>query len=217
MEDFDFVIVEVINDISLAGAANYFAPIVDEVEKIKASYGKTLRATYIGREDTAPNFGSRSEDWQELSIRWRQRKNVKGDVSNRFYKGLNSGDKSLAHALFFLPGEKLFGRTTLRTRIEKSKTENLNRGRRQTVYRDDRGRYARADARALQNVRIEIDPFPNLARSEGDIIGSLPISDLNKMKLWASSEKRPLIGPYTEWFFERKIRAKIIDMAQRLR
>lgn len=218
-EDFDFAVAEVISNISLSGASNFFEPIVGEIEKIKASFGRTLRATAIGR-DHAPVFGGQALEWKQLSDAWMRRKRTYPRPA--FYRGLSPTEDSLAKALFELPGERLFGRTTLRTRLEQVETEGFYnpRIRRQidTVFRDDYGRFARANEQARRNVRVVVNPFPNIEWGDSEsLIRALPISDKNKMKLFANDETRPLIEPYTEWFFARKIRSKIIDMAQRLR
>ena len=84
----------------------------------------------------------------------------------------------------------------------------------ETVFRDDRGRFARANQEARETVLVEIDPFPNVGRNDRSMIEGLPISDRNKVKLFASSDKRPLIKPFTDWFFERKIRTLIINKIQ---
>lgn len=218
-EDFDFAVAQTITDISLSGASHFFEPIVGELEKIKASYGKTLRATAIGR-DQAPNFGGTSLTWKPLTDAWMRRKRTYPRPA--FYRGLSPTDTSLAKELFTLPGERLFGRTTVRTRLEQVETAGFYnpRIRKQidTVFRDDYGRFARANEQARRNVRVIVNPFPNVEYGDSEsLIQALPVSDKNKTKLFANDETRPLIEPYTEWFFTRKLRAKIIEMAQRLR
>jgi len=217
-EDFNYAIVETVNNLSLAGVAVIFEPIVEEVEKIKGQYGRILRATAIGR-DQAPSFNGGPEDWKDISKKWMQRKRTY--PRNAFYRGISPTSKSLAAELFSLPGEKLFGRTTMRTRLEQVETEGFYnpriRRRIDTVYRNDRGQFARANAEARRTVRIVVNPFPNIDRDTEDTIRELPISDANKMKLWANDADRPLIGPYTEWFFESKIRSKILNMVKGIR
>jgi len=221
MEDFDYAVSETIRNLALVGAAAYFEPLVDQVEVLKNQYGKTLRATFIGRDNAAPVFGNRTETWAELSESWRRRKNPKGDMSNRFYKGMSKPHDSLASALFNLPGERLFGKTTLRTRLEQVETDGWYNPRikRQikTVFRDDRGRFAVANAQARKNVRVIVNPFPNVSyRDSESIIRALPIDTKNKRKLSYNDGKRPLMEPYTEWFVETKVRAAILNMVKRM-
>lgn len=221
MEDFNYAVAETFNNIAIQALAHVYEPMIQEIEKIKSAYGTLLRATAIGR-DAAPNFpGQSTLDWQDLSVRWMKRK--KSYPNNKFYQGLSSSSESLAGALFAMPGENLFGRTQLRTRMEQVQTDGFFnpriRRRIETVYRDDRGRFARANEEARRTVRVTINPFPNVT-SYGDseaLIQNLSIDDKNKTKLAANDSRRPIIGPYTEWFFERKIRNKIIEMAQRVR
>ena len=216
-QDFDFAVAQTITDIALSTASSYFEPIVGEVEKIKAGYGKLLRATAIGR-DQAPDFGGADLGWVDLTDAWMRRK--KTYPRPAFYKGLSTDSNSLSADLFKLPGERLFGKTTLRTRIQQVETEGFYNPRikRQinTVYRDDRGRFMRANEEARRTVLVVVNPFPNVDRDEEDMIRRLPIGEKNKIKLFANAEKRPIIGPYTEWFFENRLRAKIIAMSQGL-
>lgn len=219
MEDFNHAVAETINNLSLAGVAHIYEPMIDEIEKIKGSYGRLLRGTYIGRDNTSVAFGNNTVEWREISQKWRARKKIQS--GNRFYRGISPTNESLASALFSLPGEKLFGKTQMRTRLEQVQTDGFYnpriRRRIETVYRNDRGQFARANAEARRTVRVTVNPFPGLDRDEESPIRQLPISDKNKLKLFANDESRPLIGPYTEWFFQNRLRTKIIQMARRAR
>lgn len=216
-DDFSWQVAQTFKNLSLEAAGSVFDPLIDQIEQLKGQYGKLLRATSIGRE--APPVFDNPTDWRELSKKWRQRKGT--FPKNRFYHGLSGNGESLASALFSLPGERLFGRTTVRSRMAQVETAGFYnpRIRRQieTVFRDDRGRFARANREAQEQVLVQIDPFPNAGRDSNSLIEELPISDKNKMKLWANDDDRPLIGPYTDWFFERKIRTLILSKIQGMR
>ena len=213
-DDFSWQLANTFKNLSLDSASVVFEPLIDQIETVKGQYGKLLRASGIGRE-AAPVFDQKV-DWQELSKKWRQRKGTY--PKQRFYQGLSGNGESLAYALFALPGERLFGRTTVRSRMAQVETEGFYnpRIRRQieTVFRDDRGRFARANQEARESVLVQIDPFPNVGRDSRSIIEGLPISDKNKLKLWGNDTERPLIGPFTDWFFERKIRTLILNKVQ---
>lgn len=221
MEDFNYAVAETFGNIALQAVAHLYEPMIEEVEKLKSNYGKTLNIVAIGKND-APNFPGQSDlGWADLSVRWMRRK--KSYPNNAFYKGLSPKGESLGSALFAMPGERLFGRTTLRTRMEQVQTEGFYnpriRRRIETVYRNDKGQFARANAEARRTVRVTVNPFPNID-TYGDseaLIRGLDIDTKNKEKLTYNDGKRPLIGPYTEWFFERRIRGKIIEMANRVR
>lgn len=218
MEDFDFAVKETINNLSLAGVRSIFEPIVETIEKMKGQYGKLLRATAIGR-NAPPNFGGQPLEWTALSEKWMKRKRTYPNPA--FYRGLSNTEDSLAKALFSLPGENLFGRTQMRTRLEQVETDGFYnpriRRRINSVFRDDRGRFMQANAEARRTVKVIVNPFPNIDRDSDSMIAALPIGAKNKIKLFSNDEHRPLIEPYTEWFFERKLRAKIISMAQGIR
>lgn len=209
-KDFNMVVTEVLRDISIQTATSVFSPIGVDIDKVKSSYGRLLRASSIGREGP-PVFDGVKADWQDLSKRWRQRKGT--FPKNKFYVGLSDNGESLAASLFAMPTEKLFGKTQVRTRMVQVESDGFYNPRIKkqidTVYRDDRGRFARNNPAARQQVLVQIVPFPGVR--DGDYINALPIADNQKKKLWYNNDARPLIGPFTEWFFERKIRTLIMN------
>lgn len=196
-----------LKDISINTAQSHFSPLIKEIEDAKKGFGKTLALAGFGKE-AAPIF-DRQEDWQELSKRWRQRK--RSYPKNKFYRGLSEGSESLRNAIFNMPSERIFGQTQVRARMAQVETDGFYNPRIKkqidTVFRDDRGRFARNNPLARQQVMVQIIPFPNVR--DGDYIDALPIAENQKKKLWYNNAARPLIEPYTEWVFNRKIRTLI--------
>jgi hypothetical protein len=207
-ESFDNAVQETLHAVSIAVVNEKLKPLIGRIEAVKAQYGKLLKTQGIG-VDVPPAFGDLKTSWSALSLKWLTRKRATPQAP-QFYRGISPESTSLGQALFDMPTERLFGRTQVTTRVAQMQTPGFYnpriRRRIDTIWRQGTGQFARPDPGLVRAVKLRIDPAPGIGKSAPEMIRQLPLPRAQKVKLFGNDVKRPLIEPFTDWFFGRKLR-----------
>lgn len=184
--------------------------VVHRVNEVKSKYGKELIDAGIGT-NSAPFFLT-GTSWKPLGDAWLRRKNASQGSPN-FYIGL-TGD--LHKDILAMPSERIFGRTKLTAAADVRQAQGFYNPKTgkfiQTVFRDNRGRFASSKLEGVKRFTVRIDPFPEISGnsySSNDLINKLPIGNDSRLKLQYNKEARPLVVGFTEWFFENRIKFAI--------
>ena len=207
-EDFAKAFDGALRDLTMQVISARLVGVMYEVNRVKSNYGKELLDMGIG-VDSPPLFAA-AGSWKPLTDAWIRRKKSGGP---RYYVGLTG---ELQADILAMPVERIFGKTKL-TAASNVKVDNQGfynprtRSYINTVYRDDRGRFASKELEGLRNFTVRVDPFPELNSmgNTSDYINKLPISAMSKMKLNYNSKARPLVVGFTEWFYKNRIKFAI--------
>lgn len=209
-EDFAKAFDGALKDLTMQVISARLVGVLYEVNRVKSKYGRELIDVGIGVR-SAPFFAPASS-WKPLGDAWLRRKKATQD-DPRFYSGLTG---HLAQDILAMPTERIFGKTKLtaaaNVRLDSGGFYNpRTRKFINTVYRDDRGRFASPEMDGIKRFTVRVDPFPELNSmgSGSDYINKLPISASSKMKLNYNKKARPLIVGFTEWFYQNKIKFAI--------
>lgn len=219
--EFSKGVVELVHDISIAAAMEKLRPIVGEVERAKRSYGKLLALEGIGVDEN-PFATGLSSSWRDLSEGWLQKKQGTKKVNwtaQQFYRGL-TGD--LGREIQQMNTDRIFGETTVSAKTEIVQTDGFYnpriKRRIDVVFRDTGGRFASQKTYEQKRVKLTIKPFPNIPTKAKALSGFLPlVSEKSREKLKKGDTLRPLIAPFTEWFFQNKIKNVVYQYLRKMK
>lgn len=210
-QDFKTVFEDTIYNAIIEVVRDKLKPVLKQVEDTKKQYFKLLRTMSIG-VPAPPDLDEFTPSWQELTTAWINKKKAKGGFG--FYRGKTG---QLGEALDRLSNrtDTVFGQTKVSVVLGAVQTSDFYNPRLQrvvsAVYRDERGRFQSNNEFFRKPLKVRIDPFPKLSNQQNPI-RSLGLPRKQSIKLLGNEEKRPIIEPFTNWFFQRKLR-DIIERA----
>lgn len=217
-EYFDVVMFRTLAGYGTIGADAKLREIAEGVDKKKRDFLKLLVARGIDTKTTPSFVGT---DWKPLAQSWIQRKK-----HDRYYFGMSEreGKASLKQSLLALPVEGVFGRTQVRSMVTPQTATAYPgftvRGRViKTVYRNTRGQFQQAWKSAPTTVTYTIDAFPNISwqnKNDTKLASLLGLDREQALKIEYNEGTRPLLVPFTEWFFLSKIKPYIESEMKKL-
>ena len=121
--------------------------------------------------------------------------------------------QSLDEAIRKREGERnVFGKTRVRVRVGSQQTEGFYNPRikRQVtaVFRNEKGQFQSRNEFMRKPIRVTVDPFPNLTNTKSPI-SQLGLDRKQSIKLYGNETTRDIVGPFTQWFFENRLRRMI--------
>lgn len=210
MTEFAKGVSELVHNVAISAAMERMKPLVGMIERTKRLYGKTMALEAIGVDDNPFQEGVGPDSWRDLSEAWlkkKQNSSIANFRAQQFYRGLTG---EMGREIQALNTERIFGETTISAKTEIVQSDGffnprINR-RIDTVFRDTGGRFARGADFEKKQVRLTVKPFPNLQSKGRALSGFLPLVDeKTRQKLKKNDSLRPLVGPFTQWFFVNKI------------